>query len=125
MALLGKVFDEQPNVDAFIRLYQQRLELVRQRVATPKPEQRPSVFIERSAGIKANGAATPSAKAASGSSSIPPAQHYRQQAVFQTWAGESERRAGDQQQPDFYLLTAPTEPAGIAARWQCRWVTNI
>ncbi|MDM3810579.1 ABC transporter substrate-binding protein, partial [Proteus mirabilis] len=37
MALLGKVFDEQPNADAFIRLYQQRLELVRQRVATLKP----------------------------------------------------------------------------------------
>ncbi|MEX3099250.1 ABC transporter substrate-binding protein, partial [Serratia ureilytica] len=52
MALLGKAFDEQPNADAFIRFYQQRLELVRQRVATLKPEQPPSVFIERSAGIK-------------------------------------------------------------------------
>lgn len=51
MQLLGKVFGEEKNAQDFIQFYQQRLDLVRQRVATLKPEQRPSVFIERHAGM--------------------------------------------------------------------------
>jgi len=51
MELLGKVFGEEKNAQAFIDFYQQRIQLIRQRVATLKPEQRPSVFIERHAGL--------------------------------------------------------------------------
>ncbi|KAB7897474.1 ABC transporter substrate-binding protein [Rouxiella sp. S1S-2] len=51
MMLLGKVFGEEKNAQSFIDFYQQRLETIRQRIATLKPEQRPSVFIERHAGL--------------------------------------------------------------------------
>jgi len=52
MKLLGEVFDQQERADAYIKFYQQRMDLVEQRIATLQPNQRPSVFIERSAGIR-------------------------------------------------------------------------
>jgi len=52
MRLLGEVFGQQERAEAYIKFYQQRMALVQQRIATLKPNQRPSVFIERSAGIR-------------------------------------------------------------------------
>ncbi|MGG4662403.1 ABC transporter substrate-binding protein [Providencia vermicola] len=51
MALLGKVFGEEQQAEAFNQFYQQRLDLIRSKVATLDKSQRPSVFIERAAGI--------------------------------------------------------------------------
>jgi len=49
--LLGKALGEEKNATAFVDFYQQRLATIRERVATLKTEQRPSVFIERHAGM--------------------------------------------------------------------------
>ncbi|HEM8291171.1 TPA: ABC transporter substrate-binding protein [Providencia stuartii] len=51
MALLGQVFGEPQQAEAFNQFYQQRLDLIRSKVATLDKSQRPSVFIERAAGI--------------------------------------------------------------------------
>lgn len=51
MTLLGKVFGEEQQAEAFNQFYQQRLDLIRSKVATLDKSQRPSVFIERAAGI--------------------------------------------------------------------------
>lgn len=51
MALLGQVFGEPQQAEAFNQFYQQRLDLIRSKVATLDKNQRPSVFIERAAGI--------------------------------------------------------------------------
>ncbi|WP_029685158.1 ABC transporter substrate-binding protein [Tatumella saanichensis] len=51
MALLGQIFNQQKNAQQFLDFYQQRLELIKERVATLSTQQRPTVFIERSAGI--------------------------------------------------------------------------
>lgn len=51
MALLGKVFGEEQQAEAFNQFYQQKLDLIRSQVATLDKSQRPSVFIERAAGI--------------------------------------------------------------------------
>ncbi|WP_369311350.1 ABC transporter substrate-binding protein [Providencia rettgeri] len=51
MALLGKVFGEEQQAEAFNQFYQQKLDLIRSKVATLDKSQRPSVFIERAAGI--------------------------------------------------------------------------
>lgn len=51
IALLGQVFGQQKNAQQFLDFYQQRLDLIHQRVATLTAQQRPTVFIERSAGI--------------------------------------------------------------------------
>lgn len=51
MTLLGKVFGEEQQAEAFNQFYQQRLDLIRTKVATLDKTQRPSVFIERAAGI--------------------------------------------------------------------------
>ncbi|MCW2254917.1 iron complex transport system substrate-binding protein [Providencia alcalifaciens] len=50
MELLGRVFGEEKQAQAFNQFYQQKLDMIRSRVATLTPEQRPSVFIERAAG---------------------------------------------------------------------------
>lgn len=52
MRLLGEVFSQQERAEAYIKFYQQRMDLMQKRIATLTPEQRPSVFIERSAGIR-------------------------------------------------------------------------
>ncbi len=51
MTLLGQVFGEPQQAEAFNQFYQQRLDLIRSKVATLDKGQRPSVFIERAAGI--------------------------------------------------------------------------
>lgn len=51
MTLLGQVFGEPQQAEAFNQFYQQRLDLIRSKVATLDKSQRPSVFIERAAGI--------------------------------------------------------------------------
>jgi len=51
MTLLGQVFGETQQAEAFNRFYQKRLDLIRSKVATLDKGQRPSVFIERAAGI--------------------------------------------------------------------------
>ncbi|MEQ4673217.1 ABC transporter substrate-binding protein [Providencia vermicola] len=51
MTLLGKVFGEEQQAEAFNQFYQQRLDLIRSKVATLDKSQRPSVFIERAVGI--------------------------------------------------------------------------
>lgn len=51
MALLGNVFGEEQQAEAFNQFYQQRLDLIREKVAMLDKTQRPSVFIERAAGI--------------------------------------------------------------------------
>lgn len=51
MTLLGQVFGESQQAEAFNQFYQQRLDLIRNKVATLDKGQRPSVFIERAAGI--------------------------------------------------------------------------
>ncbi len=52
MTLLGQVFGEEQQAQAFNQFYQQKLDLIRSRVAKLSKEQRPSVFIERAAGIQ-------------------------------------------------------------------------
>ncbi len=49
--LLGQVFQQQQHARDFLAFYQQRMALISQRIAALGPNQRPSVFIERSAGI--------------------------------------------------------------------------
>lgn len=49
--LLGQVFHQQANTRQFLNFYRQRAVLISQRVATLSPQQIPTVFIERSAGI--------------------------------------------------------------------------
>ncbi len=51
MTLLGQVFGETQQAEAFNQFYQKRLDLIRSKVATLDKGQRPSVFIERAAGI--------------------------------------------------------------------------
>ncbi|MGJ3352314.1 ABC transporter substrate-binding protein [Providencia sp. Je.9.19] len=51
MQLLGRVFGEEKQAEEFNRFYQQKLELIRSRVATLTKEQRPTVFIERAVGV--------------------------------------------------------------------------
>lgn len=51
MQLLGRVFGEEKQAEEFNRFYQQKLELIRSRVATLSNEQRPTVFIERAVGV--------------------------------------------------------------------------
>lgn len=51
MTLLGQVFGEPQQAEAFNQFYQQRLDFIRSKVATLDKSQRPSVFIERAAGI--------------------------------------------------------------------------
>lgn len=49
--LLGEVFHQQENATRYLDFYRQRMSLIEKRVATLSPQQRPTVFIERSAGI--------------------------------------------------------------------------
>ncbi|KFD22369.1 periplasmic binding protein [Tatumella ptyseos ATCC 33301] len=49
--LLGEVFHQQENTTRYLDFYRQRMSLIEKRVATLSPQQRPTVFIERSAGI--------------------------------------------------------------------------
>lgn len=51
MTLLGQVFGEPQQAESFNQFYQQRLDLIRSKVATLDKSQHPSVFIERAAGI--------------------------------------------------------------------------
>ena len=51
MQLLGRVFGEEKQAEEFNRFYQQKLDLVRSRVATLTKKQRPTVFIERAVGV--------------------------------------------------------------------------
>nr|WP_128177225.1 MULTISPECIES: ABC transporter substrate-binding protein [Erwiniaceae] len=49
--ILGQALGETEGSEAYIRFYQQRLALINQRVSTLAANQRPSVFIERHAGM--------------------------------------------------------------------------
>lgn len=49
--LLGEVFHQQKNARQYLDFYNQRMSLIAQRTADLTPRQRPTVFIERSAGI--------------------------------------------------------------------------
>ena len=105
MQLLGKVFDEQQNADAFIQLYQQRLDLVRQRVATLKPEQRPSVFIERSAGMKGEQCCNTFGKGSFGQFIDTAGGNNIGSKLFPEMGGEVNVEQMIASNPDFYLMT--------------------
>ncbi|MGV2934009.1 ABC transporter substrate-binding protein [Providencia sp. AGC89] len=51
MTILGQVFGEEQQVKEFNQFYQQKLGLIRSRVSSIDKDKRPSVFIERAAGI--------------------------------------------------------------------------
>ncbi len=105
MRLLGQVFDEQPNADAFIQFYQQRLNLVRQRVATLKPEQRPSVFIERSAGMKGERCCNTFGKGSFGQFIDAAGGNNIGSSLFPEMGGEINVEQMIVSNPDFYLMT--------------------
>ncbi|MGO3398952.1 MAG: ABC transporter substrate-binding protein, partial [Serratia proteamaculans] len=105
MQLLGKVFDEQQNANTFIQLYQQRLDLVRQRVATLKPEQRPSVFIERSAGMKGEQCCNTFGKGSFGQFIETAGGNNIGSKLFAEMGGEVNVEQMIASNPDFYLMT--------------------
>ncbi|EMI2314388.1 ABC transporter substrate-binding protein [Providencia rettgeri] len=51
MTILGQVFGEEQQAKEFNQFYQQKLGLIRSRVSSIDKDKRPSVFIERAAGI--------------------------------------------------------------------------
>ncbi|PHM46472.1 substrate-binding protein [Xenorhabdus mauleonii] len=52
MKLLGTVFGQEENANKFIQFYENRLSLIKKRIATLSPQQLPSIFIERHAGMR-------------------------------------------------------------------------
>ncbi|WP_340615478.1 ABC transporter substrate-binding protein [Xenorhabdus entomophaga] len=51
MKLLGKVFKQEENANKFIQFYENRLSMINERITALPPEQLPSIFIERHAGM--------------------------------------------------------------------------
>lgn len=103
--LLGKVFDEQKNADAFIQYYQQRMNLVRERVATLKPEQRPSVFIERAAGIRGDECCQTFGKGSYGQFIDTAGGNNIGSKLFPEMSGQVNTEQVITSNPDFYLMT--------------------
>ncbi|ENO8654697.1 ABC transporter substrate-binding protein [Yersinia enterocolitica] len=105
MQLLGKVFNEEKNAEDFIQFYQQRLALVRQRVATLKPEQRPSVFIERHAGMTGNECCSTFGKGSFGQFIAEAGGNNVGSQLFPEMGGEINVEQLISSNPDFYLMT--------------------
>lgn len=105
MRLLGKVFGEEANAESFIQFYQQRLDLVRERVAALKPEQRPSVFIERSAGMKGDDCCSTFGKGSFGQFIDVAGGNNVGSKLFPAMGGDVNVEQLIASNPDFYLMT--------------------
>ncbi|QMV52188.1 ABC transporter substrate-binding protein [Ewingella americana] len=105
MQMLGKVFDEEKNAQTFIDFYQQRLNLIRQRVATLKPEQRPSVFIERHAGLHSEQCCSTFGKGSFGQFIDEAGGQNIGSKLFPAMGGDINVEQLISSNPDYYLMT--------------------
>ena len=105
--LLGKVFGEESNAEKFIDFYQQRLDMIRQRIDKLTPQQRPTVFIERHAGMKGSDSCCNTFGNGNFGEFIQQAggQNLGSQ-WFDAMGGEINEEQLIASNPDFYLMTA-------------------
>lgn len=105
MQVLGKVFGEEKNAEDFVQFYQQRLNLIRERVATLTPEQRPSVFIERHAGMTGEACCFTFGKGSFGQFIAEAGGNNIGSQLFPEMGGEINVEQLIASNPDFYLMT--------------------
>ncbi|QBH95370.1 iron transporter [Limnobaculum zhutongyuii] len=105
--LLGKVFGEEKNGEKYISFYQQRLSLIQQRIATLAPQQRPTVFIERHAGMTGTESCCHTfGKGNFGEFIQAAGGNNLGSQWFETMGGEINEEQLITSQPRFYLMTA-------------------
>ncbi|WP_159565979.1 ABC transporter substrate-binding protein [Budvicia diplopodorum] len=105
--LLAKVFGEQSNGEKFIDFYQRRLDMIHQRVSGLSEKQRPTVFIERHAGMKGSDSCCNTFGKGNFGEFI---QHAGGKNLGSNWfdamGGEINEEQLITSNPDFYLMTA-------------------